>query len=503
MTSLVVLGGVALVSRVVAGTPSAMRLDSTLQGTVSAPPPEWSKPVPRAECGSGDRVETGLQGQTTVAERFSGASSKAYNCNLELVGQFQGEGASWQMAAFDTCAYYDTANRPEQQHKGVVVVDVSDPRHPVASAYLDARSMWDPWESLKVNVPRKLLAAVQSDGGRGEQPGFAVYDISDCRHPVLKSSVDLSAAVKGHAGHFSPDGRTYYGAQFRVGTYPIDVNNPAEPKLLGVYPGQDGLGMPHDLSLNAAGDRLYTAQAGGQITGGTMLSNGLVITDVSDLQARRPNAQPKVIATLFWKDGTIAQMTERVQINGHPYLIFTDEAGSGGVREGAKAACAQNLPPFGFARIIDIADEKNPRIVSKLMLEVDDPANCAAVQPDEGFADIFGYSSHYCTPDDPQNASYLACSYFEAGLRVFDIRDPYRPKEIAYYKPPAKGSTMPPGASKLSSVRPNRATDWTSSNIGWRRNGDELHLWFTSHDNGFQVVRFSNRLASLGKSATR
>ena len=116
------------------------------------------KPVPRAVCGQRDRVETGLQGQTTLAERMTGNSEKGYNCNLELVGQFRGEGASWQMAAFDTCAYYGTANGAEQQHKGVVVIDASNPAKPVASMYLDARPMWDPWESLKVNVWSKSLA---------------------------------------------------------------------------------------------------------------------------------------------------------------------------------------------------------------------------------------------------------------------------------------------------------------------------------------------------------
>jgi hypothetical protein len=183
------------------------------------------------------------------------------------------------MASFDQCAYYDTANRPEQQHKGVVVVDASDPRRPVASAYLDARSMLDPWESLKVNAARKFLAAVESGGGRGEQPGFAVYDISDCRHPVLKSSVDLGVPVKGHAGHFAPDGRTYYGTQIRIGTYPINIDNPSEPKLLGVWPGQNGVGVPHDLSLNAAGDRLYTAQPGGQFSSGAATSNGSTVSN--------------------------------------------------------------------------------------------------------------------------------------------------------------------------------------------------------------------------------
>ena len=122
-----------------------------------------------------------------------------------------------------------------------------------------------------------------------------------------------------------------------------------------------------------------------------------------------------------------------------------------------------------------------------------------SVQPDTGFSDIFGYSSHYCTADNPDNTQYLACSYFEAGLRVFDIRDPYRPKEIAYYKPATRSATLS-GSSSPSLRRGNRNTDWTSSNIRWRRHGDELQLWFTSHENGFQIVKFTNRLASLTKN---
>ena len=45
--------------------------------------------MPKAACGPSDRVETGLQGQTTIAERMTGQSEKSYNCNLELVGQFR------------------------------------------------------------------------------------------------------------------------------------------------------------------------------------------------------------------------------------------------------------------------------------------------------------------------------------------------------------------------------------------------------------------------------
>jgi hypothetical protein len=49
-----------------------------------------AEPVPQAKCGRGDHTESGLQGQTTPEERFSGDSERGYNCNLELVSQFRG-----------------------------------------------------------------------------------------------------------------------------------------------------------------------------------------------------------------------------------------------------------------------------------------------------------------------------------------------------------------------------------------------------------------------------
>ena len=87
-------------------------------------------PVPKAECGAADRTEGGLQGQTTSLERASGDSRLGYNCNLELVGQFRGEGAFSQdgPAYYGHCAYMATENDPRQQHPGVVVIDVSIPR---------------------------------------------------------------------------------------------------------------------------------------------------------------------------------------------------------------------------------------------------------------------------------------------------------------------------------------------------------------------------------------
>src|SRR5262252_8846968 len=71
-----------------------------------------AEPVPQSKCGPGDHTESGLQGQTTPEERSSGDSTHGYNCNLELVGKYQGEGAFSQdgPASADACAYYATDN---------------------------------------------------------------------------------------------------------------------------------------------------------------------------------------------------------------------------------------------------------------------------------------------------------------------------------------------------------------------------------------------------------
>src|SRR5512133_494615 len=109
-----------------------------------------------------------IASQTTPEERSSGDSARGYNCNLELVGQYQGEGAFSQdgPAYADDCAYYATDNiTPQQQHHGVVVVDASDPRHPQPTAYLDdTPAALNPHENLKVNQARKLLGVAQSNG---------------------------------------------------------------------------------------------------------------------------------------------------------------------------------------------------------------------------------------------------------------------------------------------------------------------------------------------------
>lgn len=230
-------------------------------------------------------------------------------------------------------------------------------------------------------------------------------------------------------------------------------------------------------------------------------NNGLIVADVSDIQARKANPQVRVISKLLWKDGAAAQHTINVKIGGKPYIIFVDEGGSGGnTPAGWQAACDAGLPAWPFARIIDISDETKPTIVSRLMLEIHAAKSCAMVMPDLVGLSSFTYGSHYCSVDNRQNATTLACGYFNSGIRVFDIRNPIRPKEIAYYNP--AGTMTPSSGFNHFTLGQWRAggPDWCSAQV--HLDASRGTLWTTCQDNGLLMLKFTNGVWPFPESST-
>jgi len=489
--------------------------------------------VPKATCGPNDHPETGLQGQVPAALRAAGF--KGFNCNLELIGQSRGDGANWQTAEFrdedHVCAYHGTSfSTANRTHLGVPTIDVTDPRNPTPAGYLTTTSMLDPWESLKVNERRQLLGADNGHNGGGG-PEVDIYDISgDCRYPQLldgTGQVDANGRVItvavgqtsstgvpqviGHEGSWAPDGLTYYGGDLRNAQYfAVDTTDATHPTLITTW--KPGIANVHGLSISDDGKRGYFVSLGftspAALTDPTQpATNGLLIYDLSEIQARMSNPQVHLISQLLWKDGSVAQHTIPVKIDGHPYVIFVDEGGSGGGTSPAQqqAACAAGFPPFPMARIIDIKNETKPKIVSRLALEIHNPANCAQIQPDLVGLSIFTYGSHYCSVDNKHHATTLACGYFNSGIRVFDIRNPRRPKEIAYYNP-AGATSVSPGSNHV--IRNNfvpGGPDWCSAQTHLHiseRHGREATLWTTCQDNGLLMLKFTNGVWPFEDSST-
>jgi len=483
--------------------------------------------VTKAVCGPEDHPETALQGQVPASLRATGF--QGFNCNLKLVGQSRGDGANWQSAEFKdrmghTCGYHGTAfTTANRTHLGVPTIDLTNADHPTPAGYLTSISMLDPWESLKVNAQRQLLAADNAHNGAGG-PEVDIYDLSgDCREPQLLASVAVGtgtdggdiAPVIGHEGSWAPDGLTYYGGSpVQHLYYAVDTADPTAPKLITVWltPFQQGVagynGASHGLSISDDGNRGYMVSIGFPASLASLTdpavepTNGLLIYDLSDIQSRRANPQVKLISSVLWKDGSAAQHTIPVKIRGKPYIIFVDEGGSGGITSATQlqAACAAGLTPFPLARIIDISDETKPKVVSRLGLEVHDPANCAKVLPDLVGLAIFTYGSHYCSVDNKDNATTLACGYFNSGIRVFDIRNPRHAKEVAYFNP--AGTTTPsPGSNHVTTGQWRAGgPDWCNAQV--HLDAARGTLWTTCQDNGVLMLKFEHRVWPFEDSRT-
>ena len=429
--------------------------------------------TPRATCGPGSRPETGLQGQVTDQDHSSGYSDQPITCNTEMISHFGSSGGfkveRYTDAAGHDCAYFDSTllfpiDVPGSI--GVYVLDMADPAHPVNTAMLTTPAMLTPHESLLVNAKRGLLAAVM--GNPLAYPGIVdLYDISgDCRHPVLKSSTPTG--ILGHESGFAPDGNTFYAASLATGNLTaIDVSNPSLP--LTVWTGNYS---SHGLSLNDDGTRAYLAARTGAGPNGDKA--GLIILDVSQVQDRVPNPQPTVVSTLTWDNVSIPQNAMPISIGGHPYLLEIDEFAGGPIPSSDPSA------PVGAGRIIDIADETHPQVISNLRLEVHEPEHRAEVHGDSGANSIVGgYAGHYCGVPQEVDPGIVACSMILSGLRVFDIRDPFHPKEIAYFNAAGLPETGDGSVDAFSMSRPSFVPE-------------RHEIWYADGNSGFYAVRLTN-----------
>lgn len=438
-------------------------LGAALMGSADAqeaPPPG---PAPRATCGPGSLPETDLQGRIPPADVVSGRAAEGYRCNAEQVG-FLPSSAGWRVERYGDCAYYngEPGGAPlfvatDPTRAGTYVVDVSDPTRPVETAFLRSPAMATPHESMNLSQTRGLLVAVT--GNLTTLPGVVdVYDVAtDCRNPRLLSSVNLGG-ILGHEGGLSPDGMTFYVGSTGGGTLTaVDIRNPALPVAIAVENVSS-----HGLSVSADGTRLYDTVVTGP-------DAGMIVYDVSGIQARTPGAGFEVISRVTWPEISIPQSTIPVTIGGRPYVIENDEFSSGA--------------RIGASRIIDASDERAPRVVSNLRLEVHMPENAAAVADDTSALIGGPYSGHFCSVPRLVDPEILACSMLRSGVRVFDIRDPLAPREVAYFSPPAGQDCFTEGRGTSSCLH-------TGSTIAFVPERSEL--WISGQESGFHVVRLTN-----------
>jgi hypothetical protein len=411
-------------------------------------------------------------------------------------------------------------------------VDFTDPNKPVETEYLMTSAMQHPGEGIRVHQGRGLLMSayyVAAGLTKTDDPvthSFDIYDVgTDCRHPkVLYTSTSFTfptaglggsdplgkplpntVAVSGHEGAITQDGMTYYISDGANGAiHAIDVSNPSDPKWLALYRHPalkidfatfTFLGSLHGLSMSSDGNRAYPVISsysprapGGMVPQTGEWHNGFYVVDTSEVQARKPNPRMRLIsASVVLRDQSAQQMTIPFRVKGVPYVVTLGEGGTGQFNTaGNKSACAAGLTPFSKQDIFEMSDEQNPKFVSKIVLEANDPANCSTIEPEMSTVNGFIYDVHMCSVDNRDEATALACGYFQSGIRVYDIRDPKHVKEIAYYNPAVLDKSKQPSVCGSIPIL------------------DAEHGMLYSHcaDGGMTVLKFTNKAWPFPESKT-
>jgi len=411
-----------------------------------------------------------MQGRVPAADYTSGRAALGYTCNTSERAHI-GDSGGYRVYRYTdahghVCAFYDTtllfplnALTAPPAGTGVWVMDMSDPSHPVHTDTLRTPAMQTPHESLSLNAKRGLLGAVSANPTF--YPGvFDLYSVSDdCRHPALDAS--LPVGLLGHEGSFSPDGKTYWSTSLFTHTIAaIDVSNPMVPSMIWV--GTDW--SIHGLNISDDGKRFYGADLGSG-------RHGLTVLDVSQVQNRVVPPVVTEISHISWPEVSTPQTNLPITIGGHPYLVEIDEFGAGG-----------GSGPVGAARVIDIADVAHPKVISNMRLAVNnDPANAALLGDPGANSSLQGYAGHYCGVPSRTNPTLVACSFIVSGLRVFDIHDPYHPKEIAYFNRPNTQSLYPGGSPRGAYAMSQPTFDMTRHDI-----------WYSDGNSGFYVVHVNS-----------
>lgn len=268
-----------------------------------------------------------------------------------------------------------------------------------------------------------------SDTDRGYSAGMRVFDIKDRANPREIGFM----ALEGLGLH-----RIWYtGGQWAyVSALPpgftddifiiVDMSNPTAPRPVSRLwlPGMNaaaGEKPTWDPSYRYA---LHHAIVKGDLACGAWRDGGMTTMDVSD----RHN--PKILAHRNFAPPFAGGTHNTLPIPDRNLLVVVEEAVFDDLEDGVK----RNW-------IFDITYPENPISISTLPIPDDaDYANKGGQ---------FGpHNIHENRPESFQSSEIVFVTYQNAGLRVYDIKDPFRPQEIA--------ALVPPAPARIMDHRPNR-----------------------------------------------
>jgi len=299
--------------------------------------------------------------------------------------------------------------------KGTSILDASDPSE------LHMVAQWDGpprGHTHKVQAADGLLLTNHEAfrGGIPDRVGMAVYDTSDPLHPTEIGFWDSTGKgvhrIVYEGGRYAYLSATPAGFDERI-WFVVDVSDPEHPteRARWWWPGMaDGeqRSWPEGeaRSVHHAmvdGDRAYVG----------FWDSGMVILDISDLD------DIGIVSHLQWDVGGHTHTC--LPLPGRDIVVVTDEAVTDG--------CVDD--PH-MTRVVDISDEANPEVV----------AICPVPEGDfcERGLRFGAHCLHENRPGSYRSARYVFTTYFNGGLRLYDIADPSRPVEVGHWIP-----ECPPG----------------------------------------------------------
>ena len=394
-----------------------------------------------ASCNPLDNPETGIQGDVAPAE--------GYNCGLQLLSEVAVSGTGVQGAGH--CAYVRinggmTRGAAPDPTVTIQVYDLSDPAAPTLVRELQPMSSSETMRTF-VNEERALLVN-----------GRAVYDVHDCENPAHLGDIAWPGVTPWPAGGYhdvriSHDGKTVYAGIYAI---EADISNLADPNTWTIRNhtcaiaaqesgnpggvetceeeayelGSGGQQFSHGPDENGNGTRLYLGNQGA--------TDGASVLRVIDR-----TVNPAHVVSATGPDNPGHSIDWFRTADGREFLLHANELDTGDTCTPHPRSA--NLGWAYQAYLTNITDELAPTRASMVKIAINEPEHCADRQA-SGHAPWIAYHSI----DSAFDPHFAMISFGTAGIRVFDIRDPYAPSEVAYYN---KGSIAHDGVSWYDAAR--------------------------------------------------
>jgi len=335
-----------------------------------------------------------------------------------------------------------------REDNGTSLIDVTDPAKPVLLHHIPGGPGGEA-QMVRVCSGRDLPRAARDRTYLLRTVGHSAHEVWDVTLPGPPQRIAVVAdGLHGtHKNWWECDtGMAYLvsgvpGWRTSRMTQVFDLGDPRKPVFIrdfglpGQEPGAAGgvpTGLHGPISTGPAGNRIYFGH-------GTSSGGILQIVD-RDKLLRGPHEPTRAHLMLpqvgrFDLDANYGAHTafpvSGMEVTGadgrktqRDFVVVTNEAlsdGCGGPRQ--------------KVWIIDVTDEARPRVASSWAL--DDRVGDYCNRPGR----IGAHSSHEnFTPIYYRRVMFIA--HFNAGVRALDIRNPYQPREFAYYVPASGGRTV-------------------------------------------------------------